>query len=369
MSQVGVIKEIKNNEYRVALTPSSAQPLIKAGHQVKVEQGAGEGSGFTDDAYRAVGCQLVNRESAWQSDLVLKVKEPLPEEYGFLKQQLLFTFLHLAGVAPALTGQLLKAGTSAIAYGTVRDANGKLPLLAPMSAVAGSMAVSVGNYYLARPNGGKGMLLGSALDKHYGRVTILGDGVVGRHAAQAAIGLGAKTRIFTRHEDRIKTLQAAISPRLDVKLISQESLSEALPNTDLLIGAVLHPGGRAPHLITEAMVAGMEPGSVIVDVSIDQGGCIETSRPTSHSDPVYSVHGVTHYCVTNMPGAYPKASTLALTHATLDYVMRLANQGIEALREDPYFAEGLNTYRGYITNRAVAEGLGMQHSFKSFSEL
>ena len=369
MTTIGVIKEIKNNEHRVALTPEGANVLVQAGHRVLVQYNAGEGSGFSDTDYQAAGCQTVALEDAWDAELVLKVKEPLTSEYGYLKQQILFTFLHLAGVSPHLTQRLLDAGTTAVAYGTVKDPQGKLPLLAPMSAVAGNMAVTIGNYYLARPNQGKGMLLGSVLGKHYGKVAILGDGVVGRHAASTAIGMGANTVIFSRHQERTAELQRSISDKLRVALSTPEIIAEELRDTDLLIGAVLHPGGRAPHLVTEKMVASMEPGSVIVDVSIDQGGCIETSRPTSHGKPVFSAHGVTHYCVTNMPGAYPRTSTIALTNATLDYVLSLAEGGISALRSDPYFAEGLNTYRGYITNYPVAESLEMLSKFKAFEEL
>ncbi len=369
MTTVGVIKEIKNNENRVALTPHGANALTQTGHQVLVQQGAGEGSGFSDADYLAAGAQTVSKEAAWDNELILKVKEPLAVEYDYLKQQIVFTYFHLAGVSPDLTKRLLKAGTTAVAYATVKDAQGKLPLLAPMSAVAGNMAITVGNYYLARPNQGKGILLGSVLGKPYGKVAILGDGVVGRHAASTAIGMGANTVMFSRHPERTAELQGSISERLRVVLSKPESIAEELRDTDLLIGAVLHPGGRAPHLVTEQMVARMEPGSVIVDVSIDQGGCIETSRPTSHADPVFSVHGITHYCVTNMPGAYPRTSTIALTSATLGYALRLADAGINALRSDPHFAEGVNTYHGYITNYPVAESLNMLQKYKAFREL
>jgi alanine dehydrogenase len=369
MTTVGVIKEIKNNENRVALTPEGARTFTKAGHRVLVQQGAGEGSGFADADYQAAGAQSVSKEEAWHSDLILKVKEPLAAEYQYLKQQIVFTYFHLAGVSPDLTKQLLDAGTTAVAYATVKDSQGKLPLLAPMSAVAGNMAVTIGNYYLARPNQGKGILLGNVLSKPYGKVAILGDGVVGRHAASTAIGMGANTVMFSRHKERTSELQSSISDQLRVAPSTPESIAAELRDTDLLIGAVLHPGGRAPHLVTEEMVASMEPGSVIVDVSIDQGGCIKTSRPTSHGDPVFSVHGVTHYCVTNMPGAYPRTSTIALTNATLGHALRLADEGITALRCDTDFSEGVNTYRGYITNHPVAESLDMLSKYKAFEHI
>ncbi|MCW8329206.1 alanine dehydrogenase [Photobacterium sp. SDRW27] len=366
---IGVIKEIKNRENRVSLTPSGAKDLVANGHSVKVETGAGKGSGFTDEAYRDVGCQVVSADVAWKSELVLKIKEPLPSEYPYLKQQILFTYLHLAGVDPALTEALLKAGTTAIGYETVENELGKLPLLAPMSAVAGNMAVTVGSYYLAKFAGGKGMQLGSVMGKCYGKVVVLGDGVVGRHAARVAAGIGTEVVIFTRHADRESELKREISGNLRVVLSSPEEIAQELLDADLVVGAVLHPGGRAPHLVSNAMVATMQSGSVVVDVSIDQGGCIETSHPTSHSDPVYQKQGVTHYCVTNMPGAYPRTSTIALTSATLGYVTRLASGGLSVLREDPDFAKGLNTYRGYLTYRPVAESLQMLSRFRAFSEL
>ena len=369
MTTIGVIKEIKDNENRVALTPKGAKTLVSAGHKVVLQQDAGIGSGFSDAEYQAAGAQIVRRDEAWDSELVLKVKEPLATEYPYLKQQILFTYLHLAGVSPELTKQLLHAGTTAVAYATVKDAQGKLPLLAPMSAVAGNMAITIGNYYLACPNKGKGILLGRVLGNHYGKVAIVGDGVVGRHAAHTAIAMGANTVMFSRHPDRAQELQEAISPRLRVEPSTPQNIAKELPDTDLLVGAILHPGAKAPYIVTEEMVASMEAGSVIVDVSIDQGGCIETSRPTSHTDPVFTVHGITHYCVTNMPGAYPRTSTLALTNATLDYAQRLADHGINALCNDPYFAEGVNTYKGYITNLAVAESLGMQSKYKAFKDL
>lgn len=363
---IGVIKEIKNSENRVALTPAGAKALVETGHKVFLESGAGTGSGFSDTAYLAAGSQIVTTQRAWDTDLVLKIKEPQASEYPFLKQQILFTYLHLAGADLALTQALLNAGTTAIAYETVEDTQGKLPLLAPMSAVAGNMSVTIGNYYLARFSGGKGILPGRILGKHQGKVVVLGDGIVGRHAARVADGIGANTVIFTRHPERETVLKQVISPRIRVTPSLPEVIEAELKNADLLIGSVLHPGGRAPHLVSEAMVASMQPGSVIVDVSIDQGGCIETSRPTSHSDPVFQAHGVTHYCVTNMPGAYPQTSTVALTDATLPYVLQLAAKGLSTLKEDDGFAKGVNTYRGNITCKPVAESLQLLSMFKPF---
>lgn len=363
---VGVIKEIKNRESRVSLTPPGAKGLVEAGHVVKVETGAGEGSGFSNEAYREAGCKIVTVDSAWDCELVLKIKEPLIAEYAYLKQQMLFTYLHLAGVDPSLTEALLEAGTTAIGYETVEDKQGKRPLLAPMSAVAGNMAVTVGSYYLAKFAGGKGMQLGCVLGERYGKVVVLGDGVVGRHAARVADGMGTNVVIMTRHADRAAELKQGTSVNLRVALSSAETIAQELLDADLLIGAVLHPGSRAPHLVSKTLVATMQPGSVIVDVSIDQGGCIETSRPTSHSDPVYQEQGVIHYCVTNMPGAYPRTSTIALTNATLGYVMRLASGGLLALRADLGFAKGVNTHNGYITCRPVAEHLQMLSKFRAF---
>ncbi|PSW06755.1 alanine dehydrogenase [Photobacterium lipolyticum] len=366
---IGVIKEIKNRENRVALTPNGAKALVAAGHTVKVEAGAGDGSGFTNEDYRTAGGQIVTVDAAWDTGLVLKIKEPQTSEFPYLKRQILFTYFHLAGVDPALTEALLEGGTTAIAYETVENDRGKLPLLAPMSAVAGNMAVTVGSYYLAKFAGGKGMQLGSVMGKRNGKVVVLGDGVVGRHAAKVADGMGTNVVIFTRHTDRGSELKHDTSGNLRVALSSPEVIAKELLDADLLIGAALRPGSRAPHLVSKAMVATMQPGSVIVDVSIDQGGCIETSRPTSHSDPVFQEQGVTHYCVTNMPGAYPRTSTIALTSATFDYVLRLASGGISALREDNGFGKGVNTYHGHITCRPVAESLQMLSRFRAFSEI
>ena len=357
--RIGVPREIKDQEHRVALTPSGARELAMAGHEVVVQAGAGEGSGFGDEEYAEAGATLVTAEQAWDAELVLKVKEPLESEVHHLRDQMLFTYLHLSGVRPALTEELLGAGTTAIAYETVEDAGGALPLLAPMSAVAGNMAVVVGSYYLARFNGGRGMQLGTVLGESHGRVTVIGDGVVGRHAARTAGALGARVRLFGRHPERGPALEQAMTGDVGYALSEPGALAEDVACADLVVGGVLLRGARATHVVTEAMVREMQPGAAIVDVSIDQGGCVETSRPTSHSDPVFTVHGVTHYCVTNMPGAYPRTSTLALTRATLPYAIRLAERGLAALAEDPGFAKGVNTHRGRLTCEAVADALGM----------
>ena len=355
--RIGVVKEIKIRENRVALTPRGTQALVVRSHQVLIEQGAGLGSGFSDEEYRQAGGQIVSIAEAWASDLVLKVKEPMASEYRYLKQQIVFTYFHLAGVTPVLTETLLANRTTAIAYETIEDVGGGLPLLAPMSAVAGSMAVTIGNYYLARFNDGKGMLLAKLFDEHFGKVVVVGDGVVGLHAARVACSLGAQVYLCGLHPERQDALEAFVSSNLNFVVSTVDNIAAELGDADLLIGAVLQRGGRAPRLVSEAMVKKMQPGSVIVDVSIDQGGCIETMHPTTHDDPVYVKHGVIHYGVTNMPGAYPRLSTLALTRATLPYVLKLADGGLAALDDDPGFALGLNTHEGKITCEAVAQAL------------
>lgn len=367
--QIGVVKEIKDKENRVALTPDGAKALSQAGHDVKVETEAGVGSGFSDTDYRAAGAEIVQVGDAWQTELVLKVKEPLPAEYQYLDGQSIFTYFHLAGVERSLTEQLLEKRVTAIAYETVADAQGALPLLRPMSAVAGHMAATIGSYYLARFNHGKGILLSTILDEQYGKVLVIGDGVVGRHAAKAAAALGAEIFVCGRHSDRASALRKEVSPALSFVLSSPDNIRRHIVDADLVIGAVLLPGARAPYLVTDDMVREMQPGSVIIDVSIDQGGCVESSRPTSHSDPVFEKYGVIHYCVTNMPGAYPRTSTLALTAATLPYVLQLADKGIKALIEDEGFAKGVNVFRGHLTCEPVADALGLMASFSPFKDL
>ena len=365
--RIGMPSEIKDQECRVAMTPEGVRTLVQAGHEVAVEQGAGEKSAFADASYRAAGAELTDAASAWQSELVLKVKEPQPSEFEHLDGQTVFTYFHLAGVEPGLTDALLTAGVTAVAYETVEDDQGRLPLLEPMSAVAGHMAATIGSYYLARFNGGRGVLLSSLLGEEYGKVLVIGDGVVGRHAARAAAALGAQVTICGLDPERAEALRNDISPQLEFLQSNRANIAEALTSTDLVVGAVLLPGARAPRLVDEDMVASMPNGSVIIDVSIDQGGCIATSRPTSHSDPVYVVHGVTHYCVTNMPGAYPRTSTLALSAATLPYAQRLADNGFDALRRDAGFARGLNTHAGKITCAPVAEAMDRMSDYEAFA--
>lgn len=357
--RIGVPKERKLDEYRVALTPTGVAELVAGGHQIAIEIGAGKGAGFDDADYRAAGALLVEREAAWSTDLVVKVKEPIAEEYPLLAGQLLFTYLHLAGVDPQLTEILLARGTAAIAYETVEDADGRLPLLAPMSAVAGNMAITMGAYHLARPAGGRGLLPGRLFDRQFGKVVVIGDGVVGRHAARVAARLGAETLVLGQGRVAQSELESFIGATFRLLLSTPENIAREILDADLVVGAVLARGARAPWVISEHLVRTMQPGSVIVDVSIDQGGCVETSRPTTHHDPVFERHGVIHYCVTNMPGAYPRLSTLALTEATLPYVRRLAEAGLDALGDDPGFAKGLNVAGGRITCRAVAEALGL----------
>ena len=369
--RIGIPKEIKDKENRVALTPEGAKQLVSNGHTVLIEKNAGEGSGFGDSEYLKNGAKIVNTDKAWGSDIVVKVKEPLANEYKFLKEnQILFTYLHLAGVTKTLTEALLKNKTTGIAYETVEDSYHRLPLLVPMSAVAGNMAVTIGSYYLAKFNNGKGMMLGEVLGHFYGKVVIVGDGVVGRHAAKTGYGMGANVYLFGRHEERMDHLRDLIGRKAHIMISTPENIAEHIKDADLVVGAVLVAGARAPYVVTEEMVKSMQPGSVIVDVSIDQGGCIETSKPTKHSDPVYVKHGVIHYCVTNMPGAYPRTSTIALTNATLQYLMKLANNGFEkAIKDDVGFAKGINTHQGFITYKPVAEALDLTNKFKDLKEL
>lgn len=367
MMKVGLPKEIKDQEFRVGLTPAGVKALVAAGHSVHVQRSAGLGSGFDDEQYLQVGARLTSADEAWNCDLIVKVKEPQEVEYGLLHGQILFTYLHLAGAPKALTERLLASRTTAVAYETVENGSGHLPLLAPMSAVAGSMAVSIGSYYLARFNGGKGVLLGNLLGHRHGKVIIIGDGVVGQHAARAATGIGATTYICGLHAERGVSLKREISPDLEFFVSDQSRIAHHLKDADLLVGAVLVHGARAQHVVTEAMVQRMQAGSVIVDVSIDQGGCIETSRPTTHSDPVFVRHGVIHYAVTNMPGAYPRSSTMALTHATLPYVLKIADGAVAALRADSALAQGVNTYDGNITCRPVADALSFMEHYRPFS--
>ena len=365
--RIGIPRETKDNENRVGMTPEGVAALSSDTHEVVVESGAGAGCGFSDADYTTAGATITDAASAWDTDLVIKIKEPLEPEYGYLRGQIVFTYFHLAGVSKTLSEVLLETRTTAVAYETVEDDAGRLPLLAPMSAVAGNMAPMIGSYYLAKFNQGRGMLLGKVLGKQYGKATIVGDGVVGRHAARVAGSMGTRVIVFGRHPERGPEVER-LAPGLEYVVSNAENLSRHMADTDLLIGAALIRGARAPYLVSEELVQTMPEGSVIVDVSIDQGGCVATSRPTSHSDPIYRKHGVTHYCVTNMPGAYPRTSTFALTEATLPYAMRIANGGIQALLSEPGLAKGVNTHEGYLTCRAVAEALAMSEHYRAFGD-
>jgi alanine dehydrogenase len=355
---VGVPREIKDNEARVGVTPAGAKALAEHGHTVLVETQAGAQSGFPDAEYQNAGAEIVGDAGyAWgKSDMVVKVKEPVASEYTYFREDLvLFTYLHLAPV-PELTNKLLASKVVGIAYETVRDARGNLPLLMPMSEVAGRMSVQVGASYLEKERGGRGILLGGVPGVPPAHVAILGGGVVGTNAARIALGFGAKTTLIDVNLNRLRELEDIFGGRLYTLASNSYNIAQVTREADLVIGGVLIPGATAPKLLNRAMVSQMKPGAVIVDVAIDQGGCVETARPTSHSNPSYTVDGVVHYCVTNMPGAVPHTSTLALTNSTFPYLMRIANLGVrQALQQDSGLAEGLNTWAGVLTHRGVAE--------------
>ncbi|MGE5690145.1 MAG: alanine dehydrogenase [Pseudomonadota bacterium] len=355
--RVGVAKEIKPEEYRVALTPAGAKELVDRGHEVFVEAGAGVGSAFHDSAYTAVGARILSVDEVWdQAELLLKVKEPIEPEYGRLREgQVLFTYLHIAADEP-LTRALVDSGTAAVAYETVETSDRRLPLLAPMSEVAGRLAAQAVAYYLETPYGGRGLLLGGVPGVAPGRVVVIGGGIVGYNAAIIAIGLGAQVTILERSIDRMRHLEEILSGRVTLMMSSSLQIEESVAEADAVIGAVLIPGALAPKLVTAEMVRGMQTGAVIADVAIDQGGCFETARATTHSDPVYTVDGVTHYCVANMPGAVPITSTKALTNATLPYVLAIADHGLRAaVAQDPSLAKGVNAIDGKLTYEAVAD--------------
>lgn len=363
--KIGIPREIKDSEGRVSLSPNAVRRLIQAGHHVKVEQGAGIGSGFHDQEYLDAGAAVVTVAEAWQSDLVIKVKEPLPSEYPWLKKQILFTFLHLSGVDPRLTDALLNAGTTGVAYETLEAPDGSLPILAPMSAIAGNMAALVGAYYLGRAHGGKGVQLGQVLGHRHGKVLVIGDGVVAQHAARSAAGLGASVVMLGLDASKGNVLSNELGDRFRFLESSPEEITRQLPDADLLVGAVLRRGAKADFVVKQSQIKLLAEGSVVVDVSIDQGGCIETSRPTSHSHPVYVEEGVTHYCVTNMPGAYPRTSTLALSEAVLPYALQLADKGIDALGEDSGFAKALHTLEGALVIQTVADDLHLSKLYRN----
>ena len=360
---IGVPKELKDHESRVGIVPSGVKALVDAGHRVLVESRAGELSSIDDEDYKHAGAQIVGSAAeVWQkADMVVKVKEPIPSEFQHLRKDLvLFTYLHLAPL-PELTEALLKNQVTGIAYETIRDAHGTLPLLTPMSEVAGRMSVQVGASYLEKERGGRGVLLGGVPGVPPAQVSVIGGGIVGTNAAKIALGMGAIVSIIDLNLNRLRELDDIFNGRVYTLASNYYTIAKSTEHADLVIGAVLVPGGSAPKLVTREMVSNMKSGAVIVDVAIDQGGCIETAHPTTHSNPSYVVDGVVHYCVTNMPAAVPHTSTLALTNATLPYVMKLAKLGVPAaIKAENPIREGVNTFQGHITYPAVAQSQARQ---------
>jgi alanine dehydrogenase len=362
--RVGVVTEIKQDEYRVALTPAGARELVAHGHEVVVERGAGIGSSYPDEAYVAAGARIAPMEEVWESsEMVMKVKEPLPDEYGRIRAgQILFTYLHLAPDA-VLTQALVDSGATCIAYETVETDDRRLPLLAPMSEVAGRLAPQMGAHSLEKPKGGRGVLLPGLPGVAPAKVVVLGGGIVGYNAALIADGMQADVWMLERSVDRMRELEMMLDGRVTLEISNRQTVDEVISTADLVIGAVLVTGARAPKLVTRDMLGHMKPGAVLVDVAIDQGGCFETSRPTTHSDPTYEVDGVVHYCVANMPGAVPITSTRGLTNVTLPYAEMLADRGLdEALRTSRPLARGVNVIDGKVVNLPVAESHGMPHT-------
>lgn len=361
--RVGVPAEIKKNEDRVAVTPAVVHALVRRGHEVVIERGAGEGSRISDADFIAAGAEILDHaDEVWgRADLLLKVKEPIAQEYARLRRgQVLFTYLHLAA-SEECTRALLESGTTAIAYETVQLADRSLPLLAPMSEVAGRLSVQVGAFHLMRPAGGRGTLLGGVPGTRKAKVVVIGGGVAGENAARNAIGLGAEVTVVDLSLPRLRQLEASFGGSLQTRHSSYLEIAHQVRDADLVIGSVLVPGAAAPKLVTDEMVASMKPGSVLVDIAIDQGGCFEGSRPTTHDDPTYAVHESTYYCVANMPGAVPETSTTALTNATAPYVLALADKGWRAaLADDAALARGLSTHDGVLTSQGVAEAHGFE---------
>ncbi len=361
---VGVPREVKDLEHRVSTTPAGVAEFVARGHQVLVERGAGLGSGFSDEEFERAGATLVesHAEVFARAELILKVKEPVPEEYALLRpKQILFTYLHLAA-NEELTRVLMERCVKAVAYETVQLPSGALPLLTPMSEVAGRMSIQVGAHYLERTYGGRGMLLGGVPGVPGANVLILGGGTVGINAAQIALGMGANVTVIDKNVERLRQLDQLLHGRLHTLASNRNNIAEQVREADLVIGGVLVAGAKAPKLVTRAMISTMRRGAVVVDVAIDQGGCIETARPTTHSHPVYEVDGVIHYCVTNMPGAVPRTSTFALSNVTLPYALELADLGLEAAaRKDPVLAKGINILNGAVTHEAVAEAFGLPY--------
>jgi len=363
--KIGLPKEIKDNEYRVGLTPAGVQALAHAGHDVYVQKTAGEGSGFTDEQYVKAGGKLLDTaDDIWQTgDMIVKVKEPIAPEYPRMRDnQLLFTYLHLAPEFE-LTKQMLERKVTGVAYETITDSAGRLPLLTPMSEVAGRMSVQVGATYLEKMNGGRGILLGGVPGVPAANVVIIGGGIVGTEAAKMAVGLGAKVTIIDRNLDRLRQLDDIFLSKVQTLASSQYAIEEAISHADLVIGAVLVVGAAAPKLVTREMLHVIPQGAVLVDVAVDQGGCFETTHATTHSNPTYYEEGVLHYCVANMPGAVPRTSTFALTNATLPYALDLANKGFErAIADDSGLREGVNTYAGKLTYEAVATSQNLEYT-------
>ncbi|WP_192627781.1 alanine dehydrogenase [Microbacterium hydrocarbonoxydans] len=360
--KIAVPTEVKNNENRVALTPAGADRLVHEGHRVLVQSGAGLGSRISDDDYRAVGAEILDTaEEVWgDAELLIKVKEPTPAEYGFLRDDLtLFTYLHLAADR-ALTTALVDAGTTAVAYETVQLPDRSLPLLVPMSEIAGRLSVTMGSYSLLRSNGGRGMLLGGIAGAPRAKTVVIGGGVAGEHAAANALGLGSQVTVIDISLPRLRELEHRYGGALQTRVSSRYDIAEELSTADLVIGSVLIPGAAAPKLVTDSMVAAMKPGSVLVDIAIDQGGCFEGSRPTTHDDPTFAVHDSIYYCVANMPGAVPETATRALTNATIPYVSAIAGKGwARAASDDSALAKGLNVQGGRIMLDAVAHAHGL----------
>jgi alanine dehydrogenase len=362
---IGLPKEIKDNEYRVGLTPAGVRALTDAGHRVMVERGAGEGSGFENSLYERAGAKILDAaDDVWaEAEMIVKVKEPIAPEYPRMREgQLLFTYLHLAPDRE-LTRQLLERKVTGIAYETITDRRGTLPLLTPMSEVAGRMSIQVGAHYLERTGGGRGVLLGGVPGVPAARVVIIGGGVVGTNAAKIAVGMGAHVTIIDTNLDRLRELDDIFLSKISTLASSRYMIHEAISQADLIIGAVLIPGAAAPKLVTREMLKDVPNGAVVVDVAVDQGGCMETTRPTTHSDPTYYVEGVLHYCVANMPGAVPRTSTFALTNATLPYALKLANRGfLDAIASDEGLKAGVNTHAGKLTYEAVAVAQGLEYT-------
>jgi alanine dehydrogenase len=360
--RVGIPTETKNNEFRVAITPAGVAELTHRGHEVLVQAGAGEGSALTDADFKAAGAQLLGTaEEVWaDADLVLKVKEPMPAEYGLMRRgQVLFTYLHLAA-SRACADALLASGTTSVAYETVQTSDGALPLLAPMSEVAGRLSAQVGAYHLMRTQGGRGVLMGGVPGVKPADVVVVGAGTAGYNAARVAGGMGASVMVFDLNINKLRLLDAEFTGHIQTRYSSAYELEGAVKRADLVIGAVLVPGAKAPRLIPNSLVAQMKPGAVLVDISIDQGGCFEDSRPTTHDDPTFGVHDALFYCVANMPSAVPKTSTYALTNATMPYALRLADHGWQAAcRSDPALAKGLSTHEGALLSERVASDLGL----------